>query len=134
MTDETETNNDETGTAEETNEVTGTAVRFVGDPSDDFSGPSSISMFGMEFPKGAFVGVEDENVIRKLRGHSHFEFQDGTKVEKKVVNRDDLPSMGLEQMKEVAQAEGVAFDADTTKQKLMRAIRQHRKLHGSDDN
>lgn len=117
----------------EKEEVKGASFRFVGDPSDDFSGPSSMSMFGMEFPKGEFVAVEDEAVARKLRGHSHFEEEGGEKIEKKEVVRDDLPALDLEAMKDVARQEGVAFEDDTTKAKLMKAIRSHRKAKGNDD-
>jgi hypothetical protein len=47
--------------------------KFIGDPSDKFSGPDVLELFGMKFPKGKPVGVKDKAHIAKLRGNSHFE-------------------------------------------------------------
>jgi len=116
----------------------GTQVRFVGDPKDNFSGPASMSMFGLEFPKGEFVGVTDEAALKKLRNHNHFEFQGDAKTKRSDEVKDDLPQIaagtgGLERLKEVAVAEGVDFPANTSKPKLMELIRQHRVGQGNDD-
>jgi len=125
MTDETEVQEEAT--------TEGTQVRFIGDPKDDFSGPSSMSMFGMEFPKGEFVGVTDEAALKKLRGHSHFEFEGDAKVRPERREVDDLPALKLEALKDVATAEGVDFPANTTKAKLMEAIREARIARGNDE-
>jgi len=109
-------------------------VRFIGDPSDDFSGPSSMSKFGMEFPKGKFVAVKDPETRRKLRGHSHFEFEGDEEAEGSRRETDELPALKLEALKEIAAAEGVDFPANTTKAKLMEAIREARIERGNDDN
>lgn len=44
---------------------------FVGDPKDGFSGPESIRVGGVDFPKGEAVTVDDD-LAAKLKGHSHF--------------------------------------------------------------
>jgi len=49
-------------------------VRFVGDPSDDFSGPNNIVHWGVEFVKNEWVdGVSDQ----RFATHNHFEVDDG---------------------------------------------------------
>jgi hypothetical protein len=49
---------------------------YIGDPNDDFSGPSELTTGGMTFAKGEPTTIEDtpENadLIRRLKGHSHF--------------------------------------------------------------
>jgi len=102
-------------------------VRFVGDPADDFSGPTNVSMFGQDFEKGEFTTIEDPTLIRKLRGHSHFEVEGEGKVKATNVDRDELAPLGLEALKEVAHAEAVPFEDDTTKARLLKAIRAARK-------
>lgn len=118
---------------EDKDDKTAISARFVGDPADDFSGPSNITMFGQDFEKGEFVTLTGEAVIRKVRGHSHFEIEGEGKVEAKTTTKDELPPLGLEALKEVAQAEGVPFEDDTTKPKLIKAIRAHRKANASAD-
>lgn len=106
-------------------------ARFIGDPNDDYSGPRNISMFGQDFEKGEYVTLKGEDVIRKVRGHNHFEIE-GEEVERAdKPEKDDLAQIGagvggLEALKDVARAEGVHFEDDVTKAKLMRAIRAHR--------
>jgi len=141
MTDETEKPEDEIveDAAEQTVEAPegATMVKFVGDPNDDFSGPSSMTMFGEEFPKGEFVAITDENVLRKLRGHNHFAFQGEAAPKASGGKGDDLAQIGagvggLERLKDLARSEGVPFEDDTTKPKLMKAIRAMRQRRGND--
>lgn len=120
------------------NEAETVNARFVGDPADDFSGPSNISMFGQDFEKGEFVTLKDPAVIRKVRGHSHFEIEGEGEVRKTETDTDELAALaggtgGLERLKEVAQAEGVEFEDDVTKPKLLKAIRAKRKADASND-
>ena len=109
------------------------SARFVGDPADDFSGPSNITMFGTDFEKGEFVTIDDPAVIRKVRGHSHFEIEGEGKVKAKATTKDELPPLGLEALKEVALAEVVPFEDDTTKPKLIKAIRAARRAAAEND-
>lgn len=51
-------------------------AKFIGDPSDDFSGPKVLQSLGAYFPKDRFVGVTDA-VAAKLKGNNHFEVEDG---------------------------------------------------------
>jgi hypothetical protein len=51
-------------------------AKFIGDPSDDFSGPRVLNHAGTFFPKDRFVGVSDE-VAAKLAGNNHFEVAKG---------------------------------------------------------
>lgn len=51
-------------------------AKFIGDPSDDFSGPKVLNHAGTFFPKDRFVGVSDE-VAAKLAGNNHFEVAKG---------------------------------------------------------
>lgn len=44
--------------------------RFVGNNDND---PSEVTFWGHTFALGKPVSVEDERVIAKLRGNSHFE-------------------------------------------------------------
>jgi len=113
-------------------EETAVKARFVGDPADDFSGPSSIQMFGKDFVKGEFTQIDDPAVIRKVRGHSHFEIEGEGEVQKKNVAKDELPALGLEALKDVARAEEVDFEDDTTAPKLIKAIRAKRRADAKD--
>lgn len=106
-------------------------AKFVGDPADDFAGPSNISMFGVDFTKGEYVEVTDANAIRKIRGHSHFHVEGEGEVEAVHTETDDLPALGLEALKDLARAEGVEFQEDTTKAKLMKAVRAKRAADAS---
>lgn len=115
------------------NETAAINARFVGDPADDFSGKSNVTMFGVDFEKGEFTRVEDPDAIRKIRGHSHFEVEGEGEVKKKTVETDELPPLDLEALKEVARDEGVEFEDDTTKPKLMKAIRAKRKANAKAD-
>ena len=52
--------------------------KFIGNPAtsqgkkiDAAGGP--ITAHGIVFPAGKFIDVEDENIIAKLEGNSHFE-------------------------------------------------------------
>ena len=46
-------------------------ARFIGDPSDGFSGPQTITVWGHEFTKGEWCDVTTDKFAR----HSHFEFE-----------------------------------------------------------
>lgn len=118
---------------DEAKETASVSARFVGDPADDFSGPSNVTMFGQDFEKGEFVTLTDEATIRKVRGHSHFEIEGEGRAKAKNIAKDELPPLGLEALKEVAQAEGVAFEDDTTKPKLIKAIRAKRKAEADEN-
>lgn len=48
-------------------------AKFVGDPSDGFSGPNVYPFRGVNFPKGKWVGLTDAETFRKCEGSSHFE-------------------------------------------------------------
>lgn len=48
-------------------------AKFVGDPSDGFSGPNVYSFRGVNFPKGKWVPLTDAETFRKCEGSSHFE-------------------------------------------------------------
>lgn len=47
---------------------------YIGDPNDDFSGPSELTTGGQTFAKNEPTEVDDDNedLIRRLKGHSHF--------------------------------------------------------------
>lgn len=46
-------------------------AKFIGDPNDDFSGPTRMLWQKVEFRKGKFVDVPDA-LVGKLRTHNHF--------------------------------------------------------------
>jgi hypothetical protein len=54
-------------------------ARFKGDPDRNNSGPEALVAFGLEFSKGAWVGIDglDPVSLRKIKGNSHFEVDDG---------------------------------------------------------
>lgn len=55
-------------------------AKFIGDPSDDFSGPKALTLFGRVFPKDRFVtidGDDAEKVLAKLQANNHFEVGEG---------------------------------------------------------
>lgn len=114
----------------ETTEAEGVIFTYIGDPKDDGSGPREITMFGYEFTKGEAARVNDKDAVRKLRGHDHF-VEDGKETPNFTKNgpADELPSLSLEDMKSVATAEGLEFPEDTTKPKLMKALRAHRRAN-----
>lgn len=120
----------------ETTEGKGVVFTYIGDPNDDGAGPRVATIFGYEFTKDEAArvpnGTEDEkNIVRKMRGHSHL-VEDGHDLPKFSKNgpADELPSLSLEDMKDVARGEGLEFPDDTTKPKLMRALRAHRRNQG----
>lgn len=47
-------------------------ARFVGDPSDGFSGPDSLTVYGVAFTKGEWASVPSA-LGEKFANHSHFE-------------------------------------------------------------
>lgn len=112
---------------------TGAIFTYIGDPNDDGAGPREITVFGYEFTKNEAARVpngtkDEQNIVRKLGGHNHF-LSDGEDAPKfsKGGAVDELPALSLEDMKEVARGEGVDFPDDTTKAKLMTAIRRSRR-------
>jgi hypothetical protein len=55
---------------------------FIGDPRHNGQGPQGegsevMTAFGLSFPQGESVEVEDEATARKLRGNSHFKEHTG---------------------------------------------------------
>lgn len=52
--------------------------KYIGDPNDGFSGPQITEQFGYEWTKGEVSDDlpektdEEKDVVKKLRGHSHF--------------------------------------------------------------
>ena len=48
--------------------------KFVGNGDSD---PASVTLRGVEFPKGKGVEVEDADLAAKLRANSHFEVAKG---------------------------------------------------------
>lgn len=73
-------------------------ARFKGDPERNNSGPEAITAFGLEFSKGAWVGIDDLDPVslRKIKGNSHFEVDEGgvAKAAKAVepVAAEDIPA------------------------------------------
>lgn len=99
---------------------------YIGDPNDDFSGPTEIEIFGLVFKKDKPALVEDAGVARKLTGHSHFinaneERPGGTRRE-----ADELVTMNKEELKATAEAESVEFPSNATKGDLIELIRAAR--------
>lgn len=45
-------------------------ARFVGDPNDGNSGPDTLTVWGVEFEKGKWTDVGDDE---RFARHSHFE-------------------------------------------------------------
>jgi hypothetical protein len=45
---------------------------FSGDPNAPKTDPDELAIFGMSFPFGAPVAVEDAEIAARLRRHSHF--------------------------------------------------------------
>ena len=117
----------------EATEDKGVVFTYIGDPNDDGSGPRNITIFGYDFTKDEPARVrggtkDEQSIIRKLRGHNHFVAEGDEKPEfTKGGAVDELPALSLEDMKDVARAENVEFADDTTKPKLMRAIRAQRR-------
>lgn len=44
-------------------------LKFIGNGDND---PASVTVQGVEFPKNKAISVDDEALIAKLRGNSHF--------------------------------------------------------------
>lgn len=68
-------------------------ARYLGDHS-------SIALFGIQFPKGVFVPVDDAHAKKKIAGNSHFEVEnvDAEDVEFTEVIHDEvvpLDAIGL---------------------------------------
>lgn len=90
-------------------------VKYVGDPNDDFSGPSTLRAHGHDFKKGELVEVPD-SVAAKLAGHSHFrkEGEDPEQTENSPLSvaarmepdelRDLLDQAGVEYAKNLGRA------------------------------
>lgn len=62
---------------------------FSGDPNAPGTDPATCEVFGMTFPFGEKVKVEDAEIAEKLRRHSHFtEVKIGRPPSKKQANSD----------------------------------------------
>lgn len=59
--------------------------RFIGDPNDNFSGPDTVTVFGLVFSRVEWTEVSDETVTRKLCRHNHFEAEETIPVVREVV-------------------------------------------------
>lgn len=99
---------------------------YIGDPNDDFSGPNTIEIFGLEFKKNKPALVEDAGIARKLTGHSHFINGNEEMPEGSSNTSDELPGLKLEELKAVAEREGVEIPDKPTKALLIEAIREAR--------
>lgn len=47
-------------------------VTFSGDPKAPGTDPAEAEFFGIKFPLGEAIDVEDDAIVAKLRSHSHF--------------------------------------------------------------
>lgn len=54
--------------------------RYVGDPNDNLSGPETLEMFGMKFPRDEWVDVQEGPECEKLSGNSHFDADFGDAI------------------------------------------------------
>ena len=45
---------------------------YIGDPNHGGEGPDKTTLYGVEFPKGEPVQVEDKEAARRLSSNSHF--------------------------------------------------------------
>ncbi|CAN7308755.1 hypothetical protein LJR164_001629 [Phenylobacterium sp. LjRoot164] len=55
-------------------------ARFVGDPRRNGEGPDVMHLYGVDFPKGEWVGDLPRVLEAKLPGNNHFETSDGLSV------------------------------------------------------
>lgn len=89
-------------------------ARFIGDPNDGFSGPSVLETYGETFAKGEWASVP-EAVWVKLARHSHFEVQG-------AADPNDLSSLKLADLKELAAERGVDLGDATKKADIIAAL------------
>lgn len=62
--------------------------RFIGDPRNGGTGPDRLEKFDHVFTRDGWTDVEDEWVIAKLKGHSHFEASKGGRPRRVVVDKE----------------------------------------------
>ena len=51
-------------------------IKFIGDPSDDFSGPDTIMFYDLSLKKGIAKTCIDPHVLAKADASSHFVVKD----------------------------------------------------------
>lgn len=80
-------------------------AKFIGDPNDDFSGPSIMTLWGYSFPKGEYIEISD-TVANKVRTHNHFavEGEEGETAEKAAVD-----AMSLDEIRDALDRAGVEY-------------------------
>jgi hypothetical protein len=80
-------------------------ARFIGDPGDGFSGPETLTVFGVEFVKGEWAEVRD----KRFGSHSHFEFD---------ADENGEPDPSVDKMKADLDELGVKYRANASPAKL----------------
>jgi hypothetical protein len=91
-----------------------TNVTFIGDPNDDFSGPSTMVMWGHSFPKGKPVLVP-QSVADKALTHNHFEVEGH---EQEQADAAEIADHDPEVLRNVLDRRGVEYKSNASKAKL----------------
>lgn len=93
-------------------------VKFVGDPNDDFSGPSTMRLWGHEFPMNVDVEVPD-SVAAKARTHNHF-VVDGQEADAEA---ERFATIGLDELRDMLDVAGVEYNKNLGRAKLVELVK-----------
>jgi hypothetical protein len=105
--------------------------KFIGDPANEYSGPSSLQMGGYEFPRGKFVEVKGHLAERlKYNGHFEMEMPDSVPVSPQIP--EDWESLHHKtKMKLARELDPVMSEAINNVADAEEIIREHVNGHNS---
>jgi hypothetical protein len=89
-------------------------VKFIGDPNDDFSGPSVMKLWGHEFKKGEFTPVPS-SVGEKALAHNHFQVEGH---EEEAEHQHEMAQHEPDVLRNVLDRRGVAYPKNANRAKL----------------
>lgn len=94
-----------------------TKVTWLGEDGDGVAGPSFTTCFGMKFPKGEPVEIDDPDMVRRASGNPFFSVEDSQ-------DDDGLKGLTIAELRNMAAASGIDH-AGMSKADLRDAIRAH---------
>lgn len=95
-------------------------VRFIGDPNDDFSGPSTIRVWGHDFRKGDYLNVPD-SVAAKAETHSHFQVEGTADLQP----GETIKTYSSDELRDLLDQKGVEYNKQLGNAKLLALAKEH---------
>lgn len=93
-------------------------VRFIGDPNDDYSGPSRMPWRGHTFVKGEFIDVPQSVADAALR-HTHFEVEGATVADTETAIARNMTE---QEIRDLLDQRGVIYTKNAKHEKLLELL------------